>query len=42
MQHDGKRLYDQIANGRNTVTWGKKEFIRFIEYYKLNPLAELI
>lgn len=39
MQHDGKQLYDQIANGRNTVTWGKKEFIRFIEYYKLIDLA---
>ncbi|MCI1742087.1 MAG: hypothetical protein LKI18_06980 [Prevotella sp.] len=39
MQHDGKRLYDQIADGGNTVTWGKKEFIRFIEYYKLIDLV---
>jgi hypothetical protein len=38
-QCDGKRLYDQIANGGNTATWGKKEFIRFIEYYKLIDLA---
>jgi hypothetical protein len=38
-QCDGKRLYDQIANGGNTATWGRKEFIRFIEYYKLIDLA---
>ena len=39
--HQGKQLYDDLRNGGTTVSWGKDDFARFIEYYRLDHL-ELI
>lgn len=33
--YEGRELYDKICNNETTVTWSKKDFINFIEYYKL-------
>lgn len=33
--YEGRELYDKICNNETTVTWSKKDFVNFIEYYKL-------
>ncbi len=37
--HKGKRLYDHILNNGSTVTWDKKDFQNFMEYYRMLDLA---
>lgn len=33
--YEGRELYDKICNNETTVTWSKKDFVNFVEYYKL-------
>lgn len=33
--YKGKSLYQDILDGKNTLTWNKKDFEHFLEYYKL-------
>ncbi len=37
--HKGKRLYDHILNNGSTVTWDKKDFQSFMEYYRMLDLT---
>lgn len=39
---EGKGLYEKVINGGTVVTWGKSDFIHFIEYYKLLDLPFVI
>ena len=34
----GKTLYQDVLDGKNTLTWNKKDFENFLEYYKLVDL----
>ncbi|MCI1247230.1 MAG: hypothetical protein LKG14_07620 [Prevotella sp.] len=36
--HHGKQLYVVLKNGGTTVSWEKKDFVEFIEYYRLEHL----
>ena len=36
--YKGKALYQDILDGKNTLTWNKKDFEHFLEYYKLIDL----
>jgi len=36
--HNGQILYQNILDGKNTLTWSKRDYENFLEYYKVVDL----
>lgn len=40
--YEGKKLYQDIKSGKNTLTWSKHDYEEFIEYYRLIDLPFIV
>lgn len=40
--YEGKKLYESVIAGETVVLWDKKDFVNFLEYYKIKDLSFII
>jgi len=40
--YEGKKLYESVMAGETVVLWDKKDFVNFLEYYKIKDLPFVI